>query len=59
MTDYTKHDYAKLSKMLGDKKRELQQFGFSLAASTGGSSRAALKKDIARLNTEIASRTEA
>jgi len=59
MTDYTKTKDADLAKMLGDKKRELQQFGFSLAASAGGSSRATLKKDIARLQTELTSRTEA
>ena len=59
MTDYTKSKDADLSKMLGEKKRELQQFGFSLAASAGGSSRATLKKDIARLQTELASRSKA
>jgi|GEM_PF-4621113 len=59
MTDYTKSKDADLSKMLGDKKRELQQMGFSLAASAGGSSRATLKKEIARISTEISKREQA
>ena len=59
MTDYTKHKDADLNKTLGDKKRELQQMGFSLAAGADGSKRSLLKKEIARIATEISKRETA